>query len=617
VLPSPGRCDASRALFILNRTSANVEQSRGVIGMRAVLFIAIGSLVLSCSQPFNMAPPDGSPSSGPDTGGQSGSAGNPGPIVGTAGGASGGLDAPQAGLDAGSPGSDPACAAGSHQCPGGGCVSSMSPDHCGVSCSPCPGVAGGSPTCDGTRCGASCPAGSKPCVDKCVPEATACDGKCPPNMNLCGGGLCVDSKSLSACGPTCMPCPTSPNGVTTCNGDTCELKCNGGYHSCGTTCAKNDDPMTCGMGCTPCSVPTGGKATCDGTRCASECPAGQTLCNGACIGKDKACDGGCPAGKHSCSGNCVSDTDTATCGMSCDPCPGTANGDARCGAEKKCGIDCRAGFHQCPNGCKADSSADSCGGSCSPCPVPSAKARATCNNGVCGFECTSGFKCDGTCQECCDPSQCPPHSNQTATCNAGKCGYVDNCKANVRCNPNADNDCRTFLSSCPGGPAAPSQCDPVNKGNGTACGSGSGAGTCSNGTCVSLCATVQCLNGGTCSGGQCSCNADLGFGGARCETDCTTNGCPSTRKICNNGKCEDCGAIGQHCCGDPANGNGHCASADIQCSGLGLGMCSHCGGVKGELCCSGMVQGALCGDGSICGPAHPPRGRPTCEDPPP
>src|SRR3954447_18393767 len=177
--------------------------------MSRTLFICIVVVLSSCSQ-FNVLPiEDGGAVSAGGQPGPAGGGGGAGAQAGAMGGQPGSLDAPVAGAGGGAPPSDPGCPSGSHQCAGGGCVDSRSPEHCGLSCSPCPTVAGGTVTCDGTKCGAACPPGSKVCLDKCVPESDTCDGKCPPNTNRCSGGLCVDATSLSACGTACMPCPTS------------------------------------------------------------------------------------------------------------------------------------------------------------------------------------------------------------------------------------------------------------------------------------------------------------------------------------------------------------------------------------------------------------------------
>jgi hypothetical protein len=127
---------------------------------------------------------------------------------------------------------------------------------------------------------------------------------CPPEQNACAGA-CVDPKSLTACGPACLRCPTDPNGTTSCDGERCDLVCNAGHHRCLDACAPNNAPSSCGTACTPCPVPEGGTATCDGSKCGAACPAGQFACNGKCIATGLACAGQCPANTLLCKGMCT------------------------------------------------------------------------------------------------------------------------------------------------------------------------------------------------------------------------------------------------------------------------------------------------------------------------
>ena len=101
---------------------------------------------------------------------------------------------------------DANCPAGTHVC-GGICVSSQDPQHCGNACQPCPGLGGGSSTCDGFKCGVMCPAGQQPCVDRCVDRNAACENKCPPGKNPCGG-ICVDPTTSRPAAPPARPAPT-------------------------------------------------------------------------------------------------------------------------------------------------------------------------------------------------------------------------------------------------------------------------------------------------------------------------------------------------------------------------------------------------------------------------
>src|ERR687885_660398 len=99
-------------------------------------------------------------------------------------------------------------------------------------------------TCNGLKCGVSCPDGQKPCDDRCIPIEMTCGG-CREGKNLCNG-ICVLATDKTACGPLCTSCPTSPNGKTDCDGTECILTCNPGYHRCGDGCSKDDQVESCG-----------------------------------------------------------------------------------------------------------------------------------------------------------------------------------------------------------------------------------------------------------------------------------------------------------------------------------------------------------------------------------
>ena len=421
-------------------------------------------------------------------------------------------------------------------------------------------------TCDGTRCGVKCPQGQKPCDDKCIAVDAPCAG-CPPGKNACNG-VCVLATDKTACGPACTPCPSPAHGKSDCDGEQCTLACDSGYHACGNECRANDDPMFCSAACLVCEKPVGGSATCDGSKCGSSCPSGMVICKGRCIAMNAACDGECGEGKHDCAGNCVDNQQPATCGKTaCAPCAAPANADATCGAAETCGFTCRTGHHQCQNKCEPNNSPKTCGTSCTPCPVP-ANGTAACTNGACDTRCNQGFQlCNGACRECCTPSHCPAQTNRTATCSNGTCQYTDNCVANQMCAP--DTECQTFRSACVNGVR---QCNPVNKGSSTKCGTGANAGTCSNGSCVSACAGVTCSGHGSCSGGTCTCTG--GWTGANCQTapdPCAGNNC-SGHGTCSGGTCScQSGWIGEQCqtagCQTGTLCGGACRSCNNGCDG--------------------------------------------------
>ena len=528
------------------------------------------------------ANPRGTPSEAPATGGPdparaggapgtSGVGGGAGAAVGEGGGNGQADGAVGAGPDA--PGdADPAasgtCPVGTHEC-AGTCADDRSPLTCNRSCSPCQIPMGGSASCDGVKCNAVCPAGQKPCADRCIGLNDPCDNKCMAGKNLCNQ-LCVDATDLSACGSACTPCPASAHGKSSCDGDKCSLTCDAGYHACDNTCAKNDDPKTCGTSCTPCEAPTGGKATCDGTTCKSECPSGTFLCMGACLENGRACGGVCPGGKHDCGGNCVSNDNPNNCGPnSCTACKPPANANATCNAST-CGFTCKSGYHLC-NGsdCRDDKSTSSCGGSCSPCPVP-AGGKATCRNGVCDFDCASGRRCHDACvgdNQPCDGA-CP---GGTTLCR-GSCVAPASLSAEI-CD-GKDNDCDGGIDNG----LTPPPCSPACAGT-QKCAGGSGwsSASCAKtdsdpNNCGGNCEKCKAAGGGTpvCRNGT-------------CDFDCRS---PQKKCLASSGQasldgCYECCSADQ--CGDMPNSEKRCTGNRCQytCSGMQCGGTGTCYPLQG------------------------------------
>ncbi|MCZ7684887.1 MAG: hypothetical protein M5U28_41400 [Sandaracinaceae bacterium] len=101
------------------------------------------------------------------------------------------------------------------------------------------------------------------------------------------------------------------------------------------------DPLHCGGCDRPC--PTGGPHT------RATCTAG-------------ICGIACDVGYHDCGGTCVSDSDPATCGTSCTPCPTPMAGVATC-IGGTCGVMCDAGATMCSGDCvDITTSTAHCGG---------------------------------------------------------------------------------------------------------------------------------------------------------------------------------------------------------------------------------------------------------------
>lgn len=239
---------------------------------------------------------------------------------------------------------------------------------------------------------------------------------------------------------TC-PAPTGGNGVAVCQGGTCGITCNAGYHRCGTSCLADTSVESCGSSCGPCPKPaSNGSAT--------------------CAGSPLACGVRCDLGFHVCGSSCVvnGSTSTNSCGNSCAACTAPANGSVTCNG-RSCVQACNTGYHLCNGACLPNNSVEGCGtASCTPCRVP-ANGSPTCNGTSCGFECNSNYhKCGSNCASNGDPNNCgttckvcPGDLNGTAACVAGGCTI--NCKTGYHWCDNTDPprcvaDNSTSTASC-------------------------------------------------------------------------------------------------------------------------------------------------------------------------
>jgi hypothetical protein len=128
------------------------------------------------------------------------------------------------------------------------------------------------PTCAGKACGASDGCGGQCLSGSCPANSTCSAGKCVCDSGFhdCGGA-CVSNTSTQTCGSGCSPCPTIANGVATCDGTKCGIKCNTGRLLCGGVCAS-------------CPVPKVGEQTgCSGSQCViAGCATGYGPCAGGC-----------------------------------------------------------------------------------------------------------------------------------------------------------------------------------------------------------------------------------------------------------------------------------------------------------------------------------------------
>lgn len=519
-----------------------------------------------------------------------------------------------------------ACKTGFHLC-GDKCVSNTAPESCGMSCTACNVPNGGQATCDGTSCGTSCPTGMKVCKGNCIAMSAACDGSCPsgshdcsgfcvannhvnscgpvscstcpvPNgasqatcdgvscsfdcsagFHKCGDNTCRKDDDVNACGTSCTPCPTDPNGTAVCTTGQCKIACKTGFHLCGNVCVTNNSVDHCGDSCSACqTAPTGGSAGCDGTRCLSVCPAGKPqLCAGACIDASASCSGKCPAGKHDCSGTCVPDDSTNSCGTRCGACPLPQGGlSTECKAGGTCDFSCASGYHKCGSSCPSDSDPMACGAGCMMC-AGDPNGVAICSSGTCDVICSGGYhKCGGKCvsnsalatcgQSCsacgaapaggtmtCDGSQCQPMCpggqylcNGTCisinqACN-GNCSVAGTRSCNGSCKANDTSACGPNCVTCTGpttGTGSPT-C------NGTSC-----VVSCSGST-TRLCGTSVCISSGSsacCSSGDCtqapSANRTPTCNNYACSYPCAANFRECGGACVPNGQC--CAALGEDC----------------------------------------------------------------------
>src|SRR5450432_1686120 len=349
-------------------------------------------------------------------GGTSGIAGDPRPS-GT-GGATGG----QGGQS---------CTSTQHVC-SGACVDNNSTAHCGALCEPCVPPAGGTATCDGTRCDFSCgpmrkcatQCTSGCCIDADCPTLPGMAGQCDTSTNACSYACMAGFKPCGA--GTCIPksgcCSASdcPGICTTCAAGTCVAvtsaddldSCPGTCDAAGACKSKRGQTCNTGAGCV------------SGTTCS---PDGY-CCNTACTGSCQACDmagslgtcgvvtGAAHAGHPSCgaSGNCA-----GTCGGALATCTFP-------GAETTCGPGtCTSGKSTKPAVCNG-------AGTCQP-SMPTSCAPFTCGPIECLASCTSNADCasgaacvNAACTACTGiqtvcTNACADLSSSVANC--GSCGH--------------------------------------------------------------------------------------------------------------------------------------------------------------------------------------------------
>ncbi|MBT8469885.1 MAG: hypothetical protein KJN97_14170 [Deltaproteobacteria bacterium] len=218
---------------------------------------------------------------------------------------------------------------------------------------------------------------------QCTAENRVCDTDahncvCDEGFHSCGG-TCVSDFDVESCGDSCMPCPSPPGSTPTCDAGLCGLICDGGREPCGFECVDTQtDPRFC-------------------AGCATSCPLGDECESGVCVDP-----GDCRTNGLGCSGFNYCDGLTGDCLLGCEQ-------HAQCSAlNEVCNTlthecVCIAGFHSCGGVCVSDSDVASCGTLCAPCPTPPS-STATCELGVCDFVCSVGFE---RCDDACCPTSCP------------------------------------------------------------------------------------------------------------------------------------------------------------------------------------------------------------------
>jgi hypothetical protein len=451
-----------------------MERATATLG----LVLLVGATVLAGCNSAREELPEGPPLAGAQAGtagggatagsgpASAGTGGGSAPGTGGTGGTGGGSvpDGPPV-VEPTPPGASGECPPGFHRC-GDKCASNTSLTSCGSACDEaCPTIQDGVATCDGTRCGISCSSDRRPCLNSCILPGMPCDDSCPTGKNLCNG-ICVDPTSVTACGPMCTACPMSPNGVTSCDGTKCALRCNDGHYQCEPTqsCNRNEQP------CRRDNVDT--------------CPPGHRLCGGKCLVESACCTEGkegCPE-CQTCSGmpgRCMNKSDGTGCGSERACRGGTC---VQCRTSGSCGSNdaCRTGQYQCSAGvesCRESNKPNGtgCGG------------QNACLNGACrqcrsSGECSdnpcvnSSWQCSGGNERCVEmgPRRGGQRvcDNSNDVCIRGRC---QRCRNSGSCTFEFEPECRNASWQCLGEDGG-EQC--VLSGfrpEGTACG---GGGTC-------------------------------------------------------------------------------------------------------------------------------------------
>lgn len=405
------------------------------------------------------------------------------------------------------------CTATQHNC-SGTCVDNNSILHCGGLCDACTAPAGGTPTCDGTRCDFTCGTMRK-CPTKCTTGCCA-DADCPPMAGMagrcdtstntcnyscatgfkpCGAGTCIPMANCctaSDCAGTCRTCSAAGACVAVTNADDTD-SCPGTCDATGACKSKRGQTCMTGGGCIT------------GTTCAPD----GICCNTACTGSCEACDiagqlGTCtPVASGNPHGNRASCAGTnATCAGTC---AGLASGQCSfpvraCGTAMCSGVDF-VDVGMCSGGNCTQPAARACAGNlicsgsaCKTSCMSNADCRTglLCVNGACQSTCPAGLtNCSGTCVNLqTDPAHC-------GSCTATACNGT--CQSGVCCGvglTNCSGVCVDLTSD-------DKHCGACSGGNTDCTLSGRAIAHCRN----SLCRFVDgfsCTSDGECFNGLCN-----------------------------------------------------------------------------------------------------------------
>jgi hypothetical protein len=609
-----------------------MEKHRGgtlTSSIRLTGFICAAALLvgLSCSKLNIDVPVEGGAGSAGNNGGAAGGTSGSSPIVQGGVGATGG----------GGSSGGAVCGPGTHSC-STACYGDHEVASCGTSCEPCPPIKGGTSTCDGTKCGGTCPSGQKLCHSECIAEGQSCTGSCPDGTHDCAG-VCSDNTSVGSCGPTsCSACPVPPGATATCDGTKCNFTC-GTKKRCGDQCGEccgDDDCRSSPGQVTVCDLAT--------HKCKSSCPTGTKSCNDKCVPEGSCCKnedcppksgqvGKCDSGTGQCTWSCGADT--KPCNSACislkgcctnEECPGSF----ACVSNTCSTTMCRDGNQKGPENCE-NGRDDDCDG------------KTDCEDSDCpnGHACGSDKVCgSGSCNPCINGASCPQGACKqgrtscatgTALCMAdgnapdgSDCGGGRACKggACVTCGANGQMCCPG--NGCNGGTCDNQVCCPAGQKN---CG-GRCQDCCSASDCAARANQTAACNGGSCSY-TANCSAATCDMSARCEGDtpvrntcnssgqcvpikqqactgcqtCKSGGCVnacSRSQTCISDRCVDCGGEGQQCCAKcalkPQDCPGACG-AGLACEPPfqgGFNVCRKCD-FHGAPCCSGNS----CSNGSL------------------